>query len=810
METKIDTNTTLTSGDKLHLCDTVTFFPFKSTLSFEYLIEFWKKEAESSNQLRSDHAKNLLEQVNSVPYLTRPINDLSILNNYTDLIEHLMTAIYPPSRWETQISTSNAPFQFQSFYSSPLFKKIFGVDNKGNFGNAEFDERDMLANKILSAYLMILHKYYGQELKADLQFIMGVKDKSLKRYFKIEVDPQFINVKAVGEPPPLGEKELNYILEDVTNLDRWRETIPSESFEFVGFVTISATNVTDQETLSQLKYDLLERASIISMDRFLQLQQKLRSYLRMPDIKLGLAAFSGEWKMMLDYGNKIGLSFIMNEKIKSCCENIKGSIYAEAFKDKNPIIIDDLTKLENKTLVEEEIIKQGILNIIIAPLYYQDELVGILELGSPNKGELNSFVIKKLKEVLSLFSIAVSRNIEEMQNKIQALIKEECTAIHPAVEWRFKNAAFKLLHQKENDPGSTMEEIVFENLYPLYGLSDIRNSSIHRNEAIQSDLIEHLTLVNKILTASHNKKQLPILDELRFRTNKHIDSLSKGLNSGDELTIIKFLQDEIESAFTHIQKFDSSIVELINEYNLNIDNETKLLYKKRKDYEDSVSRINDVVGSYIDEAQLEAQDMYPHYFEKYKTDGVEHSIYIGQSIVNNQQFSPMYLKNIRIWQLLVLCGIARETEKLKSLLKVKLDLTHLVLVQNNPLSIRFRYDEKKFDVDGTYNVRYEIMKKRIDKAIVKNSRERLTIPGKISIVYSQLSEALEYKRYFEYLKSKNFITGETEELELEPLQGVQGLKALRIKVNLNSASQSKLNLKADVKEAVKNIHEFVN
>ncbi len=83
-------------------------------------------------------------------------------------------------------------------------------------------------------------------------------------------------------------------------------------------------------------------------------------------------------------------------------------------------------------------------------------------------------------------------------------------------------------------------------------------------------------------------------------------------------------------------------------------------------------------------------------------------------------------------------------------------------------------------------------------------------PGKIGIVYSQLSEALEYKRYFEYLKSKNFITGETEELELEPLQGVQGLKALRIKVNLNSASQSKLNLKADVKEAVKNIHEFVN
>jgi GAF domain-containing protein len=228
------------------------------------------------------------------------------------------------------------------------------------------------------------------------------------------------------------------------------------------------------------------------MDRFLELQQKLRSYLRLPDIKLGLAAFNGEWKMMLDYGNKIGLSFIMNDKIKSSCENIKDSIYAAAFSDKHPIVIDDLTKLENKTVVEEEIIKQGILNIIIAPLYYQDELVGILELGSPNKGDLNSLMLKKLKEVLSLFSIAVSRNIEEMQNRIQALINEECTAIHQTVEWRFKSAAFKLLHQKESDPGSTMEDIVFDNLYPLYGLSDIRNSSIHR---ISNLLKEGLTQV---------------------------------------------------------------------------------------------------------------------------------------------------------------------------------------------------------------------------------------------------------------------------------------------------------------------------
>jgi len=157
-----------------------------------------------------------------------------------------------------------------------------------------------------------------------------------------------------------------------------------------------------------------------------------------------------------------------------------------------------------------------------------------------------------------------------------------------------------------------------------------------------------------------------------------------------------------------------------------------------------------------------------------------------------------------------MCEVALRSERLRPELKMDLETTHLILIQNNELSIRFRYDEKKFDVDGTYNLRYEIMKKRIDKAIIKKSKERLTMPGKISIVYSQTSEALEYKRYFEYLKSKDYITGEVEELELENLQGVQGLKALRIKININSTIESGKSIKSEIESAVKYLPELMN
>jgi len=161
-------------------------------------------------------------------------------------------------------------------------------------------------------------------------------------------------------------------------------------------------------------------------------------------------------------------------------------------------------------------------------------------------------------------------------------------------------------------------------------------------------------------------------------------------------------------------------------------------------------------------------------------------MYIGDSISEKERFDMVYLRNLRLWQFILMCKVAAKSEKIKPLLKVPLELAHLILVQNSPLSIRFHLDQKKFDVDGTYNVHYEIMKKRIDKAEIRGKEERLTQPGKIAIVYTQPSEAQEYLQYIEYLQAGEFLKKGVEEMELEDLQGVYGLKALRVTVDTES------------------------
>jgi hypothetical protein len=329
-----------------------------------------------------------------------------------------------------------------------------------------------------------------------------------------------------------------------------------------------------------------------------------------------------------------------------------------------------------------------------------------------------------------------------------------------------------------------MEAIVFEDVHPLYGLADIRGSSVQRGLAIQADLLTQLRLAAAVVHAAGQARSLPALHELGYRIDKHIGQMERSLNSGDEVRIIAFLRTHVESLFDYFGEFGREVRARIDAYRSALDARLGTVYRQRRLFEDSVTRIAEAISSQLDREEQAAQDMFPHYFEKQKTDGIDYQIYVGASLLEDGRFDPICLKNLRLWQLMLTCGIAVRAHRLRDQLPVPLETTHLILVQHTPLSIRFRFDEKRFDVDGAYNIRYEIVKKRIDKAHIKATDERVTQPGTLAIVYGQAGEAAEYRGYLEYLRHLGYISGEVEDLELEELQGVHGLRALRVTVAL--------------------------
>ena len=254
--------------------------------------------------------------------------------------------------------------------------------------------------------------------------------------------------------------------------------------------------------------------------------------------------------------------------------------------------------------------------------------------------------------------------------------------------------------------------------------------------------------------------------------------------------------------FNHLKEINEELKSDIENYTDVINPEIHVIYNERKKYEDSVTKINEELSNYIDAKQVDAQAMFPHYFERYKTDGIDYNMYIGQSLVQNSKFDKVYLHNLRLWQLQMMCELENIAYNLRNTLSHPLQVASLILVHSNPLAIKFRMDEKRFDVNGAYNIRYEIIKKRIDKAMLKNGSERLTQPGKIAIVYGHESDAIEYRRYIEFLQSKGYLKPEIENVELEDLQDLIGLHAIRVSVNYDLMIQENV--------AMSELLEFIN
>lgn len=759
--------------------------PFRTELSLKPVVDFWTRMA-GKDSAKGAIARVITEEVAKAPELLAPIADCALIERHEDLVDLLMAAAFPPAGRDHAYGAAMVPFQLQGFYATPPMERLLMTEDWRLKGRVNLDAPLVAAMRRAYVYALVLQRMYGIEVELEHPLILTVPDPetSLDRHFRLLFDWTFVEVEAKGPLPELPPDVCRRLQANLLDAEGLSDVLPSDRFVLRGFTILKALEVTDQEVLSALKRDLIDRESIVSKERFSGVEARLRTLFRRPNLQLGIGAIDGERVLILNDFSSHEHSCIFADSAHHKVSEFAGTIYARAVETGEPIMIDDLARLPNRTRVEDSVLASGVRTLIVAPLHYQGRIIGTLELGSPEPNDLDAGHLPKLREVVPLFAMAVRRSMDEFNARVQTEIKERFTAIHPVVEWRFRKAVLDGLERTGDASAAELQPIVFENVYPLYALADIRGSSVQRERAIQADLLTQLALGREVVDVAYKARRLPALDQLRFRIERHAEQIRSGVAAGDEMGIVAFLRAEVESLFDHLSTFGEAVRGAIEAYRGALDPRLGAVYGQRRVFEESVTRIADTISSYLDLEEGAAQDIYPHYFEKQKTDGVDHQIYVGASLLEDGRFDPLYLKSLRIWQLMVSCGIAARADRLTAELPVPLQTTHLVLVQHAPLSIRFRFDEKRFDVDGAYDIRYEIVKKRIDKAVIKGTSERVTQPGKLAIVYGQAAEAAEYRGYLEYLRHLGCVSGEIEDVELEELQGVHGLRALRVAIAL--------------------------
>jgi len=762
-------------------------FPLDIEIGFKKLFESYRSKLDSTNEFVKARAKKVLKVADEFPILSEGMKTEKQLKAHQSQIDFIMEDLFSEMLQTNEIKMATIPFQELVFKSTQRYKNIMDVaGDKFELSLTDFNEDQLY----IMGCSIVLGSYFGFRLDFRRPFYYDIPDANgIMRHYRVLYNGDFMTVEKGPNAIDITKEDVAVLLDNFDNVAVWKEKFPPNSWKSNGFVIANMYDATIDVALSNFKANLLQ---IDTKDKnfIAQFQVIVQAVFNLPKIKVGYSIYNEEDNSferppaILDVN-----SYILNHQETQACETALCShSFRDIFELNKSFCISDVEanyKMHPDNVVFQKLHEQKVGSAIITPITSGNIVHGVLEIVSPNAQELNSINANKLEDILPFLADSVERSKEKMENEVELLIQQECTSIHPSVHWKFKKEASRVIKIQTNGGEAAFNEIVFENVYPLFGQIDIKGSSEARNVATKDDLILQLHHVKDIIDQIYELEPLPIYEQLHFRIENFLKDLEENLQVDSERLILNFLRNEIVPLYDHLSNKNDKLEALINQYYELLDEDKGFIYKHRRDYDESVMLINKTMAGILDKKQESAQAMYPHYYERFKTDGVEHNLYIGESITKHDSFNKIYLYNLRLWQLQAMCEMENSFYQLKEKLLMPLDVASMILAFNSSLALRFRMDEKRFDVDGTYNARYEVVKKRVDKANIKGTKERITQPGKIAIVYSQKSDEQEYLKYVRFLQSKKQLGKKVEILELQDLQGVTGLKAIRVNVLYN-------------------------
>ncbi|RMZ60339.1 GAF domain-containing protein [Chryseobacterium nematophagum] len=755
--------------------------PFQVYISFKKYLDVLEHIRYNDRlEYRANYAQSLIDRIKNFQELKDGFQDVSLLEKNEDLIKLLLADLFPTGLTHNEIKAASIPLSNITFNYTERFKNIL----KDAGQDFEIELRNIDDNEFyVFCCCLILQSYFKKDIKASLPFYYDIPNKQgIMKHYKITVNSDFTEIFPTEKAKIPSEDILEMLLENLDDFTLWKKYFPSQSWILQGFTIISLVDCTSEVALSDLKSSMIQ-IDPANLHPDENLNEIFKSYFDVSELNFGLMLFNSRDKKLekLPIYNNVFTHYILDFWINTTDDEIQKIAFNNLNYNSKPIVISNVDHLDQdvKKLSSFNILKDNNINsFMLIPITKDNELLAIMEFTSPIANSFNGLKLKKMEFFIDMILFSLNRFNFERNNQIEAIIQREYTTIHGSVVWKFRNEAEKYFNAFLAKKIYTLKQISFKNLTPLFGFSDIRSSSEKRFILMREDLNQQLDSLHDIFSSinSDSEKYILALDIFENELNNEI-------KADTEQRLQRFLREEVHP---YLQgklevKTTKEVKIKIKDYFSLIFPQNDLFYANRKNLDDSITLVNRKLADVLDENQIKAQQIFPHYYERFKSDGIEHNLFIGSSISPELHYTSKDVHRLRYWQLKAICKMEIEFRNFKKDLPISsLDIASLIFVYNEKVDIRFRMDEKRFDVDGAYNSYYEIIKKRLDKAHIKDSTERITCPGKITIVYFGMENQKEYLEYINKLQKKNILQHDIEFLKVEDLQGITGLLALRV------------------------------
>lgn len=662
---------------------------------------------------------------------------------------------------------------------------LFGTDAAYTLMLSGIEENNFVGFqewRIRCIYALILGRLYGYPKNIEQSFIYTDYSHAdgFRNHYAWDFDFSYMEVQLKSDELPILDfsKIINNAHIKDIDLDSMQGFLPLSNFHFEGFAMLKAKDVTVEVEIERMKEFSHQIDAHAGKGTYDDVLKTIRHIFRKKDIQISFIPLFGDFILEnLLEDDRSEKSFFF--KIAQKKENANFKLYLNDPKIMVYHVMGIQTAIEPYFL--SYLKASDISSYICFPLFYKGVLSGLFEVYFQNGDKLDEYVTIQLRNITDLLAQITYELSLEFNSRVNQFIMDKFTFIQPAVEWKFKEVAVKYIREKLilEIPEPIVGDIILSNVVPLYGAVDIRNSTEIRNTAIRKDLGLYLNALDLLIADLRNLFPFMENDEITNATRYWRDKLQEGSLEQVFVRLMDFCNKDVPAFLSFFKKQAPQVLPALLKFEQYVDPFVGDAYGHRRALEQAMQTQNKLIGELLDQLYLTIQNQLPCYFDKFRTDGIEYDIYLGQSISPKIQVSHKEIAYVRLEQLKTMVAIANRMYKLKDESAYPLETTYLIYVNPSNIDVSFRTDERRFDVEGAYNVRYQVIKKRIDKITIKDSYERLTQPYQIAIVYLNEEMRQEYVKLIGQLKKVYPIQGIIDYLELEDVQGISGLKAIR-------------------------------